>query len=1222
MKKILIPISALLISGFAEAQVSQTENYVSSKTYLDYNGTTPSKTAETVQYFDGLGRPKQVVNVKASPLGRDVVTPIEYDGFGRQVKDYLPIPQGNTLNGAMVPTPLGNSSTIYGGEKIYAEKVLENSPLDRIQQQLQVGNDWSTKPVKFDYEANAAGEVKKYVATFNYTTFTSSITLSGSYGAAQLYKNTVTDEDGNKTIEFKNGQGQTLLVRKINGTENVDTYYVYNDYNQLAYVISPLAAVSGATDEATLNNLCYQYKYDGRNRLVEKKLPGKGWEYMVYDKQDRLVLTQDANLREKNQWLFTKYDQFSRPVYTGISYSASGRIQHVAAVESFGSANESRTSASWNSNGIDVYYTKSGAYPNQSNFTILTVNYYDAYFTGDPFPSKVWNQDVLPSSPQQYDRSTKGLPVIKLVKNIEDDGWTKTYFYYDLKGRPIREYIFNHLGGYTNVERQLDFSGNIQIVSTQHKRLATDAEKLIIESFEYDHQNRLLVHKHKVDSQPEEILAQNKYNELSQLENKKVGGTNAASPLQSIDYAYNIRGWMTAINPNQMTVPDLGGKLFSYKIKYNHKEGISYPNPVFAALEVKPKYNGNITEVDWRSVGNIGNNPSITPKRYGYVYDGLNRLMAGYYQNPNNAYSGENIESLLYDLNGNITSLYRTSVVENTNSITPTTIDNLAYSYIGNRVNTITDSSNNPTGYEGGGQTITYDLNGNMKSMPDKQITAISYNYLNLPNSIVLQGFRSNTHHLYNANGIKLHKRIMETNDGINGSVFTTVDTDYLDGFQYVHKEESGSGSPGDGGTPIGGELIEALSSPLRRAMEVQAFSPEAKNILSPSSSSDLQFFPTAEGFYDYQKKQYIYQYKDHLGNVRVSFGKNTQSQALEITDMNDYYPFGMNHLKTGTAMFGQSSYKNYKYNGKELQETGMYDYGARLYMSDIGRWGVLDNYSENYFPTSPYSYVANNPIKFIDVNGEWIYINDQDGTQYRYHNGATQHQVDGKWANVDASTKLSDYVLQTVSGLNHLDKSTSIGNTMIGYFDQAQGKDGKMRDINFDYTTGGSKIKHGISNIVELNISSSDGSWTTSGKDIKYSPLYTTIAHEMGHVYGYFALGERATSDTRFGPHATTAEIYGSHVENIVRSETGLPLRTHYRSNKDGTGYAYPGNGSRLIDNAGSSIYYNSDGTQISPIPSNKDVLNVNNTILQNKYNYHGAAAYYHWKRFKTRGQ
>ncbi|WP_273005732.1 RHS repeat-associated core domain-containing protein [Chryseobacterium sp.] len=80
--------------------------------------------------------------------------------------------------------------------------------------------------------------------------------------------------------------------------------------------------------------------------------------------------------------------------------------------------------------------------------------------------------------------------------------------------------------------------------------------------------------------------------------------------------------------------------------------------------------------------------------------------------------------------------------------------------------------------------------------------------------------------------------------------------------------------------------------------------------------------------------------------SIFIDFGRNSAG-ALEITDANDYYPFGMNHLKTGNAFYGQGSYKNYKYNGKELQETGMYDYGARFYMPDLGRWGVVDPLAE-----------------------------------------------------------------------------------------------------------------------------------------------------------------------------------------------------------------------------------------------------------------------------------
>ncbi|MGI9583203.1 DUF6443 domain-containing protein, partial [Chryseobacterium sp. RRHN12] len=189
MKKILIPIG-ILIMGTAKSQLTNTENYVYSKTYLSDPTLANVKSSETVQYFDGLGRLKQIVNVKASPLGRDVVTHIEYDQFGRQVKDYLPVPQGNTLNGAIIPNPLSNTaSTPYGQEKIYSEKVLENSPLDRIQQQIQVGNDWSNKPVKFEYSANIGNDVYKFVpATVweNGATKTT-LTVSAYSEANQLY---------------------------------------------------------------------------------------------------------------------------------------------------------------------------------------------------------------------------------------------------------------------------------------------------------------------------------------------------------------------------------------------------------------------------------------------------------------------------------------------------------------------------------------------------------------------------------------------------------------------------------------------------------------------------------------------------------------------------------------------------------------------------------------------------------------------------------------------------------------------------------------------------------------------------------------------------------------------------------------------------------------------------------------------------------------------------
>ncbi|MDR6923368.1 RHS repeat-associated core domain-containing protein [Chryseobacterium sp. 2987] len=85
---------------------------------------------------------------------------------------------------------------------------------------------------------------------------------------------------------------------------------------------------------------------------------------------------------------------------------------------------------------------------------------------------------------------------------------------------------------------------------------------------------------------------------------------------------------------------------------------------------------------------------------------------------------------------------------------------------------------------------------------------------------------------------------------------------------------------------------------------------------------------------------------------------------------MNNYYPFGLNHIDGQISKGKLGGYLSYKYNGKELQETGMYDYGARMYMPDLGRWGVVDPLAEKMTRHSPYNYAFNNPIRFIDPDG------------------------------------------------------------------------------------------------------------------------------------------------------------------------------------------------------------------------------------------------------------
>ncbi len=956
------------------------ENYVYSRSYLapvtesyDY-----APQIQSITYFDGLGRPMQNIAIKASPSGKDLVTPIIYDGFGRQEKEYLPLPQSGTTNGAIYPQnphpqnepPVSNPvySGLYPFETtFYTRKNLENSPLDRVLGLTQVGDAWQSNPVTYAYEANTGGEVLKITPVTGWIDGASkatSLKIEDYYPAAQLYRNKVTDEDGNVSYEFKNGQGQTLMVRKMEGSVPVDTYYVYNEFDQLAFVLSPLASKefkmsplqirTNLEDDDILNELCYQYRYDGRNRLVEKKLPGKGWEYMVYDRADRLILTRDTKMEQDGKWLLTKYDKFGRVVYTGIT-PGSGRGVMQDVIKDLVITEDREDNGGFTKNGMDVFYTKHYYTDMES---VLSVNYYDTYPAETPFPDgQIFGKEVLTSSYTQYasslgsnQRSTKGLPVASYVKNIENDQWTKNYTFYDTKGRAISSYAVNHLGGFTQTETYLDFAGVPQKTVTRHSRLYTANPLQIVEEFKYDNQNRLLKHYHEVvGKSPKELLAENTYNDIGQLTHKKVGNN-----IQEMKYSYNIRGWMTGINLDANENP-IADKLFNYRIKYN--------NPANESLAPE-RYNGNIAEIDWWNDGGA-------IKRYSYQYDQLNRLLNGIYQDPDRTIplTYINSESIEYDLNGNITRLYRNA--KHRTFYTAIQIDNLTYNYVNgngksNRLESISDATNNFSGYEGGGGTIGYDANGNMTEMPDKGISRIDYNFLNLPTEILQND--NILEYTYRADGTKLKKKFTLNNE--EGT--SIINTEYLDGFQYstpntepirraLEVEDDATVNIATAGEE------EAFESLQERLVVAAPDNPQPNNVI-------LSFFPTAEGYYDYENFRYIYQYKDHLGNVRISYVKDESTGGLSIMDTNEYYPFGMSFLKPNvrTVYDPMAIPYNYKYNGKELQETGMYDYGARFYMPDIGRWGVVDPASELGRRWSPYTYAFDNPVMFIDPDGMW----------------------------------------------------------------------------------------------------------------------------------------------------------------------------------------------------------------------------------------------------------
>jgi len=187
--------------------------------------------------------------------------------------------------------------------------------------------------------------------------------------------------------------------------------------------------------------------------------------------------------------------------------------------------------------------------------------------------------------------------------------------------------------------------------------------------------------------------------------------------------------------------------------------------------------------------------------------------------------------------------------------------------------------------------------------------------------------------------------------------------------------------------------------------------------------SGKLLFFPTAEGYVKYtygvtNPFDYVFNYTDHLGNIRLSYAVNPSTGIVKKMEENNYYPFGLKHGSYNTeeivivplpepgyepGRFGKfmmqkidpvmpgeielpssntqlySGYK-YKYNGKELQEEfelNVYDFGARIYTPDRPGFWQIDPMAEKMRGWSPYSYAFNNPMRFTDPDGmapqDWI---------------------------------------------------------------------------------------------------------------------------------------------------------------------------------------------------------------------------------------------------------
>ena len=314
-----------------------------------------------------------------------------------------------------------------------------------------------------------------------------------------------------------------------------------------------------------LDDLCYQYKYDYRNRLVEKKVPQKAWEYIVYDKLDRPRLTQSGS----NDWLFTKYDAFDRVTYTGkweyISplyvTGTALRKELQANIDVHTVLNETRVSE--HTLGNDSYFEYSNvSYPIVSDY--LTANYYDTYTkeANIKFEAKVGSfsgGNILYGEALHIISNVKSLATVSKVRVVGTDKWVLSATYYDKKARPLVIASKNdYLKTTDYVLNELDFIGNLTADLSFHEK-ENEPNITVTNGYTYDHQNKLLTQKQLINDGDWEVIVSNEYDELGQLVKKDVGNSRS-NPLQTVDYKYNIRGWLKQIND----VTNLNNDLFSF----------------------------------------------------------------------------------------------------------------------------------------------------------------------------------------------------------------------------------------------------------------------------------------------------------------------------------------------------------------------------------------------------------------------------------------------------------------------------------------------------------------------------------------------------------------------------------------------------------------------------------------------------------------------------------
>ena len=690
------------------------------------------KHAYDLTYYDGLGYAEQEVGIRAVANGTaDLVRPSVYDLHHRETHKDLPFARTNG-NGEYDPAAIVHQEEFYRNKfdlgsitpYAYVLEEYEPSPVGRVLESRKPGSEFQTteRSVRNNYFANDASAVLR----LDVDAVSQNLKVNGFYAENMLSGVKTVDEDGAVSIVYTDKEGHTVYEeRQLRGegdvVDRIVTRYVYDDCGRLSWVVTPEGVdrlTQGASYAATSDlarNYCYFYRYDEYGRQIEKQMPGREPEYLVYDRRDRLMMSQDGNMRTKKQWMIYRYDDLSRLTLQSLATDTSTdqALRHKEFCDAFNSLNPPALYTGPSTTVQKYAYDHYGWF----NDPALAFEHVDG-LTRE-------NGTSLQDSEVRGYKTYEQLAVLT-ADDIQD--YHDRAFYYDYKGRVIQTVEKDSRGNILRTTSRYDLIGNLLAQRESYTHGGTT--DVLDRTFEYDSRSRMTKETAQFNDGEQAVVAYT-YDDLGQLTSKTYG-TGAHAIHETMDY--NMQGWLT----------EKSSELFEMRLDYFE----TYRDWLM------PSYTGNIVTWWWQHK-NIDGSTNGDEYAYGYCYDDLSRLTAAQQfwsdsEGPEDSFTEKGIT---YDKNSNILTLNRSS-------LSSEDARSYQFSYNGNQRVKETNSNS----------LYGYDANGNISGDALSGLE-ISYNLLNLPSKMYGWGDYSD-YYRYLADGTKiLHEYSDGQQDEYRGSL-------------------------------------------------------------------------------------------------------------------------------------------------------------------------------------------------------------------------------------------------------------------------------------------------------------------------------------------------------------------------------------------------------------------------------------------------------------------